>query len=63
MSKDSLCCGVRSTSNASLLITSLIDTGVERTPQHNESFDITGPEIMNYKELIQRTAVVLNKSL
>lgn len=28
---------------------------VERTPQHNESFDITGPEIMNYKELIQRT--------
>ena len=27
MSKDSLCCGVRSTSNASLLITSLIDTG------------------------------------
>jgi hypothetical protein len=29
---------------------------VERTPQHNESFDITGPEIMNYKELIQRTA-------
>jgi hypothetical protein len=32
---------------------------VERTPQHNESFDITGPEIMNYKELIQRTAVVL----
>ena len=36
---------------------------VERTPQHNESFDITGPEIMNYKELIQRTAVVLNKRL
>ena len=35
---------------------------VERTPQHNESFDITGPEIMNYKELIQRT-VVLNKRL
>lgn len=36
---------------------------VERTPQHNEAFDITGPEIMNYKELIQRTAVVLNKRL
>lgn len=36
---------------------------VERTPQHNESFDIIGPEIMNYKELIQRTAVVLNKRL
>ena len=29
---------------------------VERTPQHNESFDITGPEIMNYKELIQRSS-------
>ena len=24
---------------------------VERTPQHNESFDITGPEIMNYKRI------------
>ncbi|MBF2756774.1 NAD(P)H-binding protein [Staphylococcus sp. GDY8P57P] len=36
---------------------------VKRTPQHNEAFDITGPEIMNYKELIQRTAVVLNKRL
>lgn len=36
---------------------------VERAPQQNETFDITGPEIMNYKELIQRTATVLNKRL
>ncbi|GGI33915.1 NAD(P)H-binding protein [Staphylococcus chromogenes] len=36
---------------------------VERAPQQNETFDVTGPEIMNYKELIQRTAAVLNKRL
>lgn len=36
---------------------------VERSPKENEAFDISGPEIMNYKELIQRTANVLDKRL
>lgn len=36
---------------------------VERSPSENESIDISGPETMNYKELIQRTAKVLDKPL
>ena len=34
-----------------------------RTPKDNEAIDITGPEVMNYKTLIQRTANVLDKRL
>lgn len=34
---------------------------VNRTPKDNEAIDITGPEVMNYKTLIQRTANVLDK--
>lgn len=36
---------------------------VERSPNENEAFDVTGPEVMNYKELIERTAKVLDKNL
>lgn len=36
---------------------------VDRSPDENEAFDITGPEVMNYKELIKRTANVLDKPL
>ncbi|MCE5089465.1 NAD(P)H-binding protein [Staphylococcus devriesei] len=36
---------------------------VDRSPNENEAFDITGPDIMNYKELIGRTAKVLDKKL
>ncbi|UTF81984.1 NAD(P)H-binding protein [Staphylococcus epidermidis] len=36
---------------------------VNRTPKDNEAIDITGPEVMNYKTLIQRTANVLDKRL
>lgn len=36
---------------------------VDRSPDENEAFDITGPEVMNYKELIKRTANVLDKYL
>ena len=36
---------------------------VESSPSENESIDISGPETMNYKELIQRTAKVLDKPL
>ncbi|PNZ65650.1 NAD-dependent epimerase/dehydratase family protein [Staphylococcus croceilyticus] len=36
---------------------------VDRLPNENEAFDITGPEVMNYKELIKRTASVLDKPL
>lgn len=34
---------------------------VNRTPKDNEAIDITGPEVKNYKTLIQRTANVLDK--
>lgn len=36
---------------------------VERSPQENEIFDITGPEVMNYQELFEHTASILNKRL
>ncbi|MCJ1656557.1 NAD(P)H-binding protein [Staphylococcus sp. NRL 16/872] len=36
---------------------------VDRAPDENETFDITGPGVMNYKELIKRTANVLDKRL
>ena len=36
---------------------------VERSPQENEAFDITGPKVMNYQELFERTAAILDKRL
>ncbi|MBL7584384.1 NAD(P)H-binding protein [Staphylococcus saccharolyticus] len=36
---------------------------VDRSPTENEAIDISGPETMNYKELILRTAQVLDKPL
>ncbi|SUM67911.1 Uncharacterised protein [Staphylococcus saccharolyticus] len=36
---------------------------VDCSPTENEAIDISGPETMNYKELILRTAQVLDKPL
>ena len=36
---------------------------VERSPKENEVFNITRPKVMNYQELFERIATILDKHL